>query len=234
MDISTDKELILQALLEVPDSSLLQLCNTEDRKDKFNQCKSIYQCIHDALSKYFMGEEWEGLGLDKTFKEYIDLQVDYYLALYKIIWRGWCYIKRDWERVARYLDEKELLIKRCLNSPGELMRLIFEEDAVLSLSTLFPEWTTGNSFSSYSPRKVYLESTKYEKLFNKFNSGELSKAEFKKLSSLVKKKHKRYKETIPFQINNRVALAIIIEMGEGKSRSLPEAIAEWDRVTDEI
>lgn len=205
-----EQEKILRYLIDIPPLQYLEDCDTDDRKQHWENCKNFYSCLHHFMKNHFAGlplpdENFyrEDLQVPIIFPtpqqkeslfQRVGLYLDYYLNYYRVLSWGWKYISPA-------LDEKKQRTgdKSISETPGQALIGVIEEDFHGLFYVYFPEIVTGNYYREYSPRKAYKKHTEYEKnLLLKQNLENLTTRQKRKLASFDKQLKKERELLQPF------------------------------------
>lgn len=193
-----DQDLILICIGYLPPHYLKRYCNTDDRKQHFEDLKIHFNILLLALKSYFSDQpSLMDLVPIELYKPLV-LQRDRYMKMYTMLFDGWKYIQKA------AIDYQFPI----LNTPGEMLIQIIENECNELFLMAFPEYWTGNSYVEYSPRKDYnfnLENSHVLQLISKVKP--LSKCEENRVSIHQKELQKQKRANEEFSPRNFSVLA---------------------------
>ena len=161
-----EQKKILKYLIQIPSLDDWELCDTEDRKKHWMNCKVFHLVLRRFLKNHFSGLPLPTCvpeihinikdshctithhNLDNyqsPFIQRIGLYLDYYLALYAVLSWGWTYIEP-------VLKESKY---PCPPTPDKALIEVMHEEFIGRFTTYFPELIDGNYYAEFSPRKYY-------------------------------------------------------------------------------
>jgi hypothetical protein len=141
----SEQKIIVAAVSELPPDAYLEHCNTDDRKQHWNECRVGFTRLAIMLIAYFSGTPELTKQIPVELREPFILWRDRYLALYEMLCNGWSYIQEA-------AVENELPIP---DSPTQMLLKIINDQSDEIFLKAFPECVTGNAFNEFSPRKEY-------------------------------------------------------------------------------
>ena len=176
----TEQQLMLKTLLEIPPEALKDYCDRQLIKEHWFDCKLFFELLNESLTNYFSGQQWKAIDIHKRLYELVELWRNYYVRLYDLIYNCWQPIKGKLNRLGVSFD-----------SPGQLVSEILRIHSYEFFVRVLPEFTTGNLYKEFSPRKYNKLVRKYQKLKQKET---LKIAEQKQLQILEKTRKNELEE----------------------------------------
>ena len=244
-----EQHLLLKYLLDIPPLEYLKECNTSDRKKHWEDCKNFYLCLRQFLKNHFSGlalpieEIADSIHIEdaetiltfstqqqkETFLRKVELEFNYYYDYYGVISRGWRYIKPFLEEREKKTDNQSFP-----KTPGEALIKIIEQNFHGYFLVLFPEYTSGNYYSEYSPQKLYKKQLEYKKLTRK-NPKDLNSTEKQKIENFKRQKQKESKTMNCFTGLQNFLLEICLSNAKAKKDSvLKRRLTSLEAATAEI
>lgn len=167
---------------ELPPSKYLELCDTDDRKQYWHECRAGFTNLAAALAAYFLEAPELMEQIPAELHEPFILWRDRYLALYAMLCDGWKYIQAA-------ATEKELPLP---DSPTQLLIEIISSDSKEIILKAFPEWVTGNAVYEFSTRREYNFRREHSHVVRLSKAGaDLTSEEKKKILKHLKELQKR-------------------------------------------